>query len=42
MDFVVIVPQPSAFFAAKAALEAGFHLLDKPATFDLAAKELAT
>ena len=43
MDFVVIVtPNHMHFPAAKAALEAGFHVLsDKPATFDLAqAKEL--
>jgi len=38
MDFVVIVtPNHMHFPAAKAALEAGFHVLsDKPATFDLA------
>lgn len=38
MDFVVIVtPNHLHFPAAKAALEAGFHVLsDKPATFDLA------
>lgn len=38
MDFVVIVtPNHIHFPAAKAALEAGFHVLsDKPATFDLA------
>ncbi|MGF1531897.1 MAG: Gfo/Idh/MocA family protein [Puniceicoccaceae bacterium] len=43
MDFVAIVtPNHLHFPAAKAALEAGFHVLsDKPATFDLAeAKEL--
>jgi len=43
MDFVAIVtPNHVHFPAAKAALEAGFHVLsDKPATFDLAeAKEL--
>ena len=43
MDFVAIVtPNHMHFPAAKAALEAGFHVLsDKPATFDLAqAKEL--
>ncbi len=45
IDFVAIVtPNHVHFPAAKAALEAGFHVLsDKPATFDLAeAKELAT
>lgn len=45
MDFVAIVtPNHMHFPAAKAALEAGFHVLsDKPATFDLAqAKELET
>ena len=44
IDFVSIVtPNHVHFPAAKAALEAGFHVLsDKPATFDLAeAKELA-
>ena len=44
MDFVSIVtPNHMHFPAAKAALEAGFHVLsDKPATFNLAqAKELA-
>jgi predicted dehydrogenase len=44
IDFVAIVtPNHVHFPAAKAALEAGFHVLsDKPATFDLAeAKELA-
>jgi predicted dehydrogenase len=44
MDFVSIVtPNHVHFPAAKAALEAGFHVLsDKPATFDLEeAKELA-
>jgi predicted dehydrogenase len=44
MDFVAIVtPNHVHFPAAKAALEAGFHVLsDKPATFDLAeARELA-
>ena len=44
MDFVSIVtPNHVHFPAAKAALEAGFHVLsDKPATFNLAqAKELA-
>lgn len=43
MDFVAIVtPNMVHFPAAKAALEAGFHVLsDKPATFDLAeSKEL--
>lgn len=43
MDFVAIVtPNHVHFPAAKAALEAGFHVLsDKPATFDLAeAKQL--
>lgn len=43
MDFVAIVtPNHVHFPAAKAALEAGFHVLsDKPATFDLAeAREL--
>ena len=43
MDFVAIVtPNHMHFPAAKAALEAGFHVLsDKPATLDLAqAKEL--
>ena len=45
IDFVAIVtPNHVHFPAAKAALEAGFHVLsDKPATFNLAeAKELAT
>jgi predicted dehydrogenase len=45
IDFVSIVtPNHVHFPAAKAALEAGFHVLsDKPATFDLAeAKALAT
>jgi predicted dehydrogenase len=45
IDFVAIVtPNHVHFPAAKAALEAGFHVLsDKPATFDLAeAKELAS
>lgn len=45
MDFVAIVtPNHMHFPAAKAALEAGFHVLsDKPATLDLAqAKELRT
>ena len=44
MDFVVIAtPNHTHFPIAKAALEAGFHVMsDKPATFDLAeAKELA-
>jgi len=44
MDFVAIVtPNHVHFPAAKAALQAGFHVLsDKPATFDLAeARELA-
>jgi len=44
IDFVAIVtPNHVHFPAAKAALEAGFHVLsDKPATFDLAeAKQLA-
>ena len=45
MDFVVIAtPNHTHFPVAKAALEAGFHVMsDKPATFDLAeAKALAT
>ena len=44
MDFVVIAtPNHTHFPVAKAALDAGFHVMsDKPATFDLAeAKELA-
>ena len=44
MDFVVVAtPNNTHFAIAKAALEAGFHVMsDKPVTFDLAqAKELA-
>ena len=44
MDFVVVAtPNHTHFSIAKAALEAGFHVMsDKPVTFDLAqAKELA-
>ena len=44
MDFVVVAtPNHTHFAIAKAALEAGFHVMsDKPVTFDLAqAKELA-
>ena len=44
MDFVVVAtPNHTHFAIAKAALEAGFHVMsDKPATFDLAeARELA-